>query len=57
MFVLRAFKRLFFGSTSASGEWKAITVGGGAQDFEAHDEGLNGLAMSHDVRNKHSTYH
>lgn len=42
--------RVFFATTTASPEFKAVTVGGAAEAFAAHDEPVNGITLSHDVR-------
>lgn len=41
--------RTCFGSTTTGTSWKALTIGSTAQDFEAHEDPVNGLAVSHDV--------
>lgn len=41
--------RVFFGATPSTNSWKAITVGVGTQDFDAHEDAVNGLCVAHNV--------
>lgn len=47
--------RVIFGSSPNIAGWKAFTVGVGTQEFEAHEDAVNGLCVAHNVRS--STLH